>query len=236
MTSARDVVALAKRMGIKSNLVPAPSLALGTSDVSPLEITSAFSVFANNGIRAVPYYILRVEDRNGKVLYRSKPEFEYVFDQKVAQMMTTCLQGVVNGGTASSIRNWFSYPAAGKTGTTQSYADAWFVGYTPHYAAGVWVGFDDKRVTFTSANGQGGRAAAPIWGRFMKYAYQAIKPKFANFNTDYSGVPGVQPDSLHKDSLAQHSVNPGIPASPNENRSPAQDAPPPAEKENKDGH
>jgi penicillin-binding protein 1A len=235
MTNARDVVALAKRMGVKSNLVPAPSLALGTSDVSPLEITSAFSVFANNGIRAVPYYILRVEDRNGKVLYRSKPEFEYVFDQKIAQMMTTCLQSVVESGTASRIRNWFSYPAAGKTGTTQSYADAWFVGYTPHYVAGVWVGFDDKRVTFTSANGQGGRAAAPIWGRFMKYAYQALKPKFANFNTDYNGIPQVPIDSSHKDSSDKPIQDPGPKIPSNEDKRLPADANSPGAKDKKDG-
>lgn len=202
MTTPRDVVALAKKMGIQSNLVATPSMALGTSDVTPLEITSAFSVFANEGIRAKPYSILRVEDRNGKVIYRAKPEFEYVFDPKIAQMMTTCLSAVVDGGTASSVRQWFSYPAAGKTGTTQSYADAWFVGYTPLYAAGVWVGFDDKRITFTSANGQGGRAAAPIWGRFMKYAYQAVKPKLAQFNTDYSGNVVIGGDSTRKDSTA----------------------------------
>lgn len=202
LTTPRDVVALSKKMGIKSNLTATPSMALGTSEVTPLEITSAYSVFANDGIRATPYSILRVEDRNGKVIYRAKPEFEYVFDPKIAQMMTTCLKAVVDAGTASSIRQWFSYPAAGKTGTTQSYADAWFVGYTPQYAAGVWVGFDDKRITFTSANGQGGRAAAPIWGRFMKYAYQAVKPKLTYFNTDYSSSSVSIGDSTRSDSGA----------------------------------
>jgi penicillin-binding protein 1A len=110
-------------------------------------------------------------------------------------MMTQCLQAVVQGGTGSSIRQWFNYPAAGKTGTTQSYADAWFVGYTPHFVAGAWVGFDDKRVTFTTADGQGGRAAAPIWGRFMKYAYQSLKPKIRYFNTNWSGAIYPRSDS-----------------------------------------
>lgn len=222
MTTPRDVVALAKKMGVKSNLMATPSMALGTSDVTPLEITSAFSVFANDGIKATPYSILRVEDRNGKVIYRAKPEFEYIFDPKIAQMMTTCLKAVVDGGTASSIRQWFSYPAAGKTGTTQSYADAWFVGYTPQYAAGVWVGFDDKRITFTSANGQGGRAAAPIWGRFMKYAYQAVKPKLAYFNTDYSGsiIPG-------RDSTGADSGGTPLNVPPVDPKPPEQKTPPP---------
>ena len=199
LTTIRDVIALAKRMGVKSNIVSAPSIALGTAEVSPMEMTSAFSVFANDGVRAVPNGILRVEDRNGKVIYRAKPQLEFVFEPKIAQMMTTCLKAVVDGGTASSIRQFFNYPAAGKTGTTQSYADAWFVGYTPQYVAGVWVGFDDKRVTFSSANGQGGRAAAPIWGRFMKYTYQALKPKVTYFNTNYNGdvINAPRNDSTH---------------------------------------
>ncbi|MEI8134485.1 MAG: PBP1A family penicillin-binding protein [bacterium] len=210
LTSATDVVKMAKRMGIKSNIPAVPSIALGSAEVSPLELTSAYAVFANNGIKTVPYGILRVEDRNGKVLYRAKPEYEFVFDPKVAQMMTICLKGVVEGGTANSgIRRFFSYPAAGKTGTTQNYADAWFVGYTPIYAAGAWVGFDDKRITFSGANGQGGRAAAPIWGRFMKYTYDALRLHSTNFNTNWSGVVSI-PDSLRRNDSA---VGPQIPTS-----------------------
>jgi len=196
LTNAQDVVKMAKRMGIKSNIPPVPSIALGTAEVSPLELTSAYCVFANYGIKTTPYAILRVEDRNGKVIYRSKPEYEYVFDPKIAEMMTICLRAVVEGGTASSgVGRWFRYPAAGKTGTTQNFADAWFVGYTPIYTAGAWVGFDDKRITFSGSNGQGGRAAAPIWGRFMKYSYDALKPKITNFNTNWNGASAV-PDSL----------------------------------------
>ncbi|MFI5263144.1 MAG: penicillin-binding transpeptidase domain-containing protein, partial [Candidatus Kapaibacterium sp.] len=197
LTNATDVVKFAKRMGIKSNIPAVPSIALGTAEVSPLELTSAYSVFANDGIKTAPYGILRVEDRNGKVIYRAKPEFEFVFEPKISQMMTICLKSVVEGGTASSIRRWFNYPAAGKTGTTQNFADAWFVGYTPIYTAGVWVGFDDKRITFTSSDGQGGRAAAPIWGRFMKYTYDALKPKITYFNTNWNGASTI-PDSTKR--------------------------------------
>jgi len=81
------------------------------------------------------------------------------------------LEGNVNGGTGVRVRTFFWGPAAGKTGTTQDYGDAWFIGYTPHITAGVWVGFDSKLIHFTTEDGQGGRAAAPIWGRFMKYVY-----------------------------------------------------------------
>jgi penicillin-binding protein 1A len=85
----------------------------------------------------------------------------------VAQQLTSMLIDVVNGGTGSAIRRWYTGAAAGKTGTTNDFADAWFVGFTPDLAAGVWVGFDDRRITFTGWYGQGGRAAAPIWGRLM---------------------------------------------------------------------
>ena len=192
-TSIQDVIRTAKRMGIKSPMGAYPSLALGVSEVSPLELTSAYGIFANEGIRAEPYAIVRVEDRHGKVLYRAKPQFENVFEPRIARMMTYCLQSVVDAGTAVRIRSMFNYPAAGKTGTTQNYADAWFVGYTPHFTAGVWVGFDDKRVQFSGADGQGGRAAAPIWGKFMKYAYEAVKPKVTYFMTNWNAMPG-QPD------------------------------------------
>jgi len=223
LTSIREAISMAKRMGIKSNIAAVPSIALGTAEVSPLELTSAFAVFANDGVRTTPYGILRVEDRNGKVIYRPKPQFEYVFEPKIAQMMTQCLQAVVQGGTGSSVRQWFNYPAAGKTGTTQSYADAWYVGYTPHFVAGTWVGFDDKRVTFTTSDGQGGRAAAPIWGRFMKYSYQSLKPKIRYFNTNWSGI--VYPSYDSTSSGRRDSVSPSIPPIPL--RLPPEEAPTP---------
>jgi penicillin-binding protein 1A len=183
LTSVSDVVKLAHKLGIQSNVPPYPSIALGTADVSPLELTSAYSTFANDGTRATPYAIVRVEDRSGKIIYQRKPEYDNVLEPRVAREVTSALQDVVDNGTGKRVRNYFHYPAAGKTGTTQNYADAWFVGYTPHYTAGVWVGFDDKRMTFSGADGQGGRAAAPIWGRFMKYAYDAVKPPIEYFNT-----------------------------------------------------
>lgn len=189
-TSTQDVIRTAKRMGVKSPIGAYPSIALGVAEVSPLELTAAYAVFANEGIRAEPYAIVRVEDRHGKVLYRSKPQFENVFEPRIARMMTYCLASVVDAGTAIRIRSMFNYPAAGKTGTTQNFADAWFVGYTPHFTAGVWVGFDDKRVQFVGSDGQGGRAAAPIWGKFMKYAYEAVKPKVTYFMTNWNALPG----------------------------------------------
>jgi penicillin-binding protein 1A len=189
ITSVRDVVKMAKRLGIKSNIPPYPSIALGSAEVSPMELTSAYSTFANEGVRATPYAIIRVEDRNGKTIYRAHPEFDNVLEPRICHEMTSALSDVVNAGTGSRIRSLgFHFPAAGKTGTTQNYADAWFIGYTPQYTAGVWVGFDDKRITFTGADGQGGRAAAPIWGLFMKYVYDALHPKIEYFTTSYTNT------------------------------------------------
>ncbi len=167
----RQVIEYAKRMGISSPLPPYESIALGSADISPLEMTSAFGVFGNKGVLVEPISILRIEDKNGNLIEENFSAKREVLSDETAFIMTSILQDVVNGGTATRVRSYFSLPAAGKTGTTNEYADAWFVGYTPQISAGVWVGFDNKSVRFTNADGQGGRAAAPIWGRFMKYVY-----------------------------------------------------------------
>jgi penicillin-binding protein 1A len=166
------VVEYAKRMGISSPLPPYESLALGAGDVSPLEMTAAFGVFPNHGVYVEPNSILRIEDKDGNVIEENLPQRREVLSEETSFIMTSMLQGVVDEGTGTRIRSYFHLPAAGKTGTTNDFADAWFVGYTPQLSAGVWVGFDNKSVHFTNWDGQGGRAAAPIWGRFMKYVYE----------------------------------------------------------------
>lgn len=165
------VIEYAKRMGITSPLPPYASLALGTGEVNPLEITSAYGVFANHGVHVDPISILRIEDKDGTVLEENFPSQREVLSEETAFIMTSMMEGVVNGGTGGHVRDYFQLPAAGKTGTTQEFSDAWFIGYTPQIVAGVWVGFDNKSVHFKNWDGQGGRAAAPIWGRFMKYVY-----------------------------------------------------------------
>jgi penicillin-binding protein 1A len=172
-TSPSEVMVLAQRMGIKSNLDPFPTMALGAEEVTPLEMTSAFGTFLNHGISIEPVFIQRIEDKRGKVIYQRSRQVNLVdaLRPEIAKAMVKMMRGVVTGGTASSIRSFFSYDAAGKTGTTNDYADAWFVGLTPQLAAGVWVGFDDRRIKFTGWYGQGGKAAAPIWGRMMQKVY-----------------------------------------------------------------
>jgi penicillin-binding protein 1A len=168
------VIQYAHRMGIKSDLPPYESLAIGTGDVQPLELTAAFGVFPNEGVYTEPLAILKIEDKDGNVIEENRPEKREVLSKETAYIMTDLLTGTVDGGTGTRVRNYFVRPAAGKTGTTQEYADAWFIGFTPQLTAGVWVGFDNKSVHFTTSDGQGGRAAAPIWGLFMKYVYDDL--------------------------------------------------------------
>jgi len=171
LAPVEQVVAYAQRMGISSPLPAVASLALGVGDVSPLEMAGAFSVFADKGVYTEPYSIVRIEDKDGNILEENSPSRREVFSDATAFIMTSMLEGVVNGGTGTRVRDFFQLPAAGKTGTTTEFADAWFVGYTPRISAAVWVGFDEPSVHFTTWDGQGGRAAAPIWGRFMRYVY-----------------------------------------------------------------
>jgi penicillin-binding protein 1A len=168
----KTVIDYAKRMGITAPLPPYESLALGAGDVSPLEMTAAFAIYPNHGVYVEPNSILRIEDKDGNVIEENMPLRREVLSEETSFIMTTMLQGVVDEGTGTRVRSYFHLPAAGKTGTTNDFADAWFVGYTPKLSAGVWVGFDNKSVHFTNWDGQGGRAAAPIWGRFMKYVYE----------------------------------------------------------------
>ncbi|MFA5404692.1 MAG: PBP1A family penicillin-binding protein, partial [Ignavibacteria bacterium] len=181
------VIDLAHKMGIKSELPNFLSLALGVGEVTPLEMTNAFGTFANEGMWVEPIAITKIEDRNGNIIEQVVPETREVLSEEVAFIMTDMLQGVVDEGTATSVRQFFHRPCAGKTGTSQNYTDAWFVGYTPQFVAGCWLGFDDARVKFGGSYGQGGKAAAPIWGRFMKYLYEDDE---FDFPVEYFKMPG----------------------------------------------
>lgn len=166
-----QVIELAHKMGINSELPNVISLALGAGEVTPLEMTNAFGTFANEGIWVEPMAILKIEDRNGTIIEEFHPDTKEVLSEETAYIMSDMMEGTVDFGTAESIRQYFHRPAAGKTGTTQNYTDAWFVGFTPQFVAGVWLGFDDARIKFGGGYGQGGKAAAPIWGKFMQLLY-----------------------------------------------------------------
>jgi len=170
---AAQVSAYAHRMGITSPVPAYESIALGTAEVSPLELTSAYGVYPNEGVLVSPIAIIRIEDNDGNVIEDNSPDKKEVLSKETAYLMTDLLKGVVNGGTATTgVRSHFTGACAGKTGTTNDYADAWFVGFTPQLAAGAWVGFDDARIRFKSSDGQGGTAAAPIFGLFMQKTYE----------------------------------------------------------------
>ncbi len=174
---------IARRMGIKSNLTLVPSIALGTSEVSPLELTSAYATLANEGVYVSPISLLRIEDRDGILIDKFYPDRMYeAINPSTASIMTDMMQTVVDYGTGAGVRRYFHRPAAGKTGTTQDFGDAWFVGFTPQLAAGVWVGFDDRRITFTGWYGQGAKAAAPIWAKFMAKTYEDVKMPLKYFD------------------------------------------------------
>lgn len=161
------VIELARKCGIKSPLPEYLSLGLGAAEVSLLELTSAYSTFANMGLRAAPYFIRSVRDGRGEILERREPAIYDAVRPEAAYVLTKMLQGVVENGTGKAARA-LNRPVAGKTGTTDENKDAWFVGYTPTLTAGVWIGFDDNRPMGKGETG--GATAAPVWTRFMAEA------------------------------------------------------------------
>jgi penicillin-binding protein 1A len=169
-------VRFAAHAGI-TNVPSVPSLALGAGDVTLDVLTAAYAAFANGGRATVPRYIRRVEAQDGRVLFQAPDEARRVFSETTAFLMASILADVVNGGTGSRVRALgFTLPAAGKTGTTDQYRDAWFVGFTPALVAGVWVGLDDPQTILP--NGYASDVAVPAWSRFMKAATKGDPPRW----------------------------------------------------------
>lgn len=164
-----NVIERARALGIKSTLQPYLPLALGASDVTLSELTTVFSVFANQGVTVPPSAILRVENDRGVILDEIVPYPREVMKAEVTAVMVSMLQGVVENGTAKKAKE-LGRPLAGKTGTTSDYNDAWFLGFSPSLVAGVWVGYDDHRRIGNRETG--GLAALPIWIDFMKTALE----------------------------------------------------------------
>ncbi len=185
-SSNRAAVQLLNSIGIKNAVGYAerlnvgtppsvPSLALGASEVTLTSLTAAYGAFAAQGIVRQPVLIRRVEDRDGHVLYQDGGKSHRAVSESTAFLMSSMLADVINSGTAYRARQTgFTLPAAGKTGTTNDYVDAWFVGFTPHLVTGVWIGFDQPETII--ANGYAGELAVPVWASFMKVATKADKP------------------------------------------------------------
>tara|TARA_B100000029_G_scaffold513547_1_gene613477 strand:- start:535 stop:2670 length:2136 start_codon:yes stop_codon:yes gene_type:complete len=172
---AEQVKRTAQRMGISTDIRAVDAIALGTSEVYPLEMVSAYAAYANRGVYSKPIAITRIEDRYGNILKEYFPERREVLSEETAYLMTSLLQTVMDRGTGGSAR-WkykFNRPAAGKTGTTQGWSDAWFVGFTPQIAAGVWFGVDDFRVPLGPGQ-DGSQAALPAWAMFMRDAHDTL--------------------------------------------------------------
>lgn len=213
VTTPQEVINTARDMGIKSSLKAVPALALGGGgELSPFEMTNAFATLANEGTYVEPYFITRIEDQFGNVLYERKkvPITREALPINIAHQMTQMLKGVIQFGTGWRIKSYLNgVEAAGKTGTTNDFADAWFIGYTPQLVSGIWVGFDDQRITFTGNYGQGGSAAAPIWGILMSkiYADNSLPYKQRRFTfikrDSLDSIPPVNPENLYENFYPQ---------------------------------
>jgi len=163
----KSVIDYAGRFGITSKLPPYLPVALGSAEITLIEQTSAYSVFPNDGVRVTPRYITRVTDYEGRVMEEDFPEVKDVISEHTARIMTSMLQGVVQHGTAIAAAR-LPFPAAGKTGTTNDFTDAWFVGFSPTMTCGVWIGYDEKKSL--GAKETGAHAALPVWMSFMTVA------------------------------------------------------------------
>lgn len=187
----QQVIDMARKLGITSELPAVPSICLGTPDISLFEMVGAYSTFANKGIHTEPVMVLRIEDKNGTILFQNVPKTEDVLSEETAYVTVKLMEGVTDSGSGIRLRTTgadkynkayqeiitgypyqFTNPIAGKTGTTQNQSDGWFMGMVPNLVTGVWVGGEDRAAHFRSITyGQGASMALPIWGVFMKKCY-----------------------------------------------------------------
>lgn len=191
------VADMAAKMGITGFIDPVPSVFLGTSEITVKEMTAAYSIFANKGVYNTPLPVTRIEDKLGNTLAEFIPETRDVITEQTAYLMCNLLQGVVNEGTGVRLRYRYQFKnqMGGKTGTTQSHSDGWFMAVTPELVGGVWVGAEDRSVHFQNlANGQGANMSLPIWALFLQKVQEDksigyagldfIKPAGMNINLD----------------------------------------------------
>jgi penicillin-binding protein 1A len=170
----KPVAELIKKMGIKSPVPEVPSICLGTFDASVFDMTGAYSAFANEGLWTEPTYLLRIEDKNGNVLYNNSPKVVQALNPETAYVMTYMLKGVIDEGTGYRLRRDYHImnPIGGKTGTTNDNSDGWFIGITPQLVTGIWTGCEDRDIHFRSTRlGEGANTALPIFAGYMKRVY-----------------------------------------------------------------
>ncbi|NND11943.1 MAG: penicillin-binding protein [Flavobacteriaceae bacterium] len=224
MVGPQPVVDLANRMGIEGDILPVPSIALGTPDLSVYEMVAAYSTFANKGVYTKPVMVTSIEDKNGTTLYQFVPQTKDVLSEEAAYVTVNLMEGVTQYGSGSRLRTkgrdkWdplfreiitgYPYelqnPIAGKTGTTQNQSDGWFMGMVPNLVTGVWVGAEDRAAHFAGIDyGQGASMALPIWGMYMKACYEDEtlsvsqeefeKPARLSYNLDCTKKVDEEPD------------------------------------------
>ena len=200
----QTVVKLAKDLGIEQRILPVPSIALGTPDLSVYEMVAAYSTFANKGVYTQPVFVEKIEDKNGTILFKHQPVTKDVLSEEAAYVTVNLLEGVTMAGSGTRLRTTgadeynrayqnivtgypyeFTNPIAGKTGTTQNQSDGWFIGMVPNLVTGVWVGAEDRAIHFEDiAYGQGASMALPIWGVYMKSVYQDSTLMISNESFD----------------------------------------------------
>ncbi|MBN1603927.1 MAG: PBP1A family penicillin-binding protein [Chitinispirillaceae bacterium] len=187
------VVDYARRMGFRHTMNPVPALAIGACETTPMELVNAYQIYANHGVMAEPYCIEKIVDKNGRVLEEHQPEEKDVLSARTAYLMCSLMRSVVCCGTGASIPGLgFTRPAAGKTGTTNDYSDAWFVGFTPQVVCGVWSGIDERR---SLGNGVTGSVTSiPVWVRTMKPLHNKLPVK------DFAVPDGIKTEKICKES------------------------------------
>lgn len=191
------VINLAREMGVYNHIDPVPSICLGVADLTLHEMVGAFGTFPNHGIFTEPLFVTRIEDKNGKVLATFAPSQHEAISEETAYLMVTLLQNVVNmrGGTANALHGRYAVkvPAvAGKTGTTNSHADGWFIGFTPELVTGVWVGGEEKSIRFRSFQyGQGARMAMPMFAYYLNAVADDGRIQQYNFKKGFDRPAGI---------------------------------------------
>lgn len=189
------VVQYARRLGLTTPVPPYPSTAIGAAEVYPIQLAGAYTALATSGYLAKPYPIIRVEDASGNVLWQAEPQRKQVLDSLAVYIVRDLMKGVLNNGTGYPARDPqrgnlpYTIPGAGKTGTTNDYTDAWFVGFTPSLLAAVWFGFDKPRTIMRGA--EGGTLASPVWGQFMRRVYVSSTPPVLPPPPDWSVPSGL---------------------------------------------
>ena len=184
----RTVVSYARKFGLTHNVPPVPSLGIGSVDVTVMEMVSAFTAFPNAGVRPIPYLIDRIDDKGGRTVYQNLPQTQEVLRKEAAWILCTMLRDVNVRGTAASIwASGFNHATGGKTGTTNDYTDAWYIGFTRKYTAGIWIGIDDHS---TMGPGHtGADDAVPVWIDLMRFAERDRRP--VDFLRDFPRPAGI---------------------------------------------